>query len=516
MNNPFNPSFGKVPNIFLDRTHAVTKLSNELQDPNSPYQTTLIYGVRGVGKTSLLTDIGNKMSAKKNWLVVNLATNYNVLQTLIDSICQKSSPEIKRLLDKIEGIKLSAFGIQFEYHPQELTETNYQILLENILDKLQTKNISLLVTIDEVDPTPEIKNFISLYQLLIRENYQISLIMTGLPNKLSELQNDDVLTFLLRSARMQLSSLDLLSIKHSYQDTFAKKGIAISDDVLVAMVKKTKGYAYSFQLLGYLLWEIADKKITFATLEQIQGEYLATLSRNVYYKVLQELSPVDHSFVIAMAKAPIEASFTIKGYEDVTAGIVKWPMSVIRLQHAEPDRLVDLADHILELWRGYTDKDAFIFAETDGEPHNTITPIARKRGEIFELDLVLRNNITTEEHPLGVYHPHAELHHIKKENIGLIEVMGLAVLPARLKPELELLAEYMVSGKDIRSNETLEKHADWVEEFLPKYGTITQENVMDIIQEEVGIVFMKVLECAGVYKCDEKGRKDFRKFIDLL
>ena len=222
------------------------------------------------------------------------------------------------------------------------------------------------------------------------------------------------------------------------------------------------------------------------------------------------------NYEFAMAKAPIEASFTIKGYEDVTAGIVKWPMSVIRLQHAEPDRLVDLADHILELWSGYTDKDAFIFAETDGEPHNTITPIARKRGEIFELDLVLRNNITTEEHPLGVYHPHAELHHIKKENIGLIEVMGLAVLPARLKPELELLAEYMVSGKDIRSNETLEKHADWVEEFLPKYGTITQENVMDIIQEEVGIVFMKVLECAGVYKCDEKGRKDFRKFIDLL
>ncbi|MCI9516407.1 MAG: UDP-glucose--hexose-1-phosphate uridylyltransferase [Lachnospiraceae bacterium] len=222
------------------------------------------------------------------------------------------------------------------------------------------------------------------------------------------------------------------------------------------------------------------------------------------------------NYEFAMAKAPIEASFTIKGYEDVTAGIVKWPMSVIRLRHAEPDRLVDLADHILELWRGYTDKDAFIFAETDGEPHNTITPIARKRGEIFELDLVLRNNITTEEHPLGVYHPHAELHHIKKENIGLIEVMGLAVLPARLKPELELLAEYMVSGKDIRSNETLEKHADWVEEFLPKYGTITQENVMDIIQEEVGIVFMKVLECAGVYKCDEKGRKDFRKFIDLL
>lgn len=221
-------------------------------------------------------------------------------------------------------------------------------------------------------------------------------------------------------------------------------------------------------------------------------------------------------YEFAMAKAPIEMTFAIKGFEDVVTGIVKWPMSVIRLQSAKIDRLVDLADHILTAWRGYTDEAAFIFAETDGEPHNTITPIARKRGDLFELDLVLRNNITTEEHPLGVYHPHAELHHIKKENIGLIEVMGLAVLPARLKSELELLAEYMVEGKDIRSNEVLEKHADWVEEFAPKYQNFTKENVMDIIQKEVGIVFMKVLECAGVYKYDEKGRKDFQKFINTL
>ena len=221
-------------------------------------------------------------------------------------------------------------------------------------------------------------------------------------------------------------------------------------------------------------------------------------------------------YEFAMAKAPIEMTFAIKGFEDVVTGIVKWPMSVIRLQSAKIDRLVDLADHILTAWRGYTDEAAFIFAETDGEPHNTITPIARKRGDLFELDLVLRNNITTEEHPLGVYHPHAELHHIKKENIGLIEVMGLAVLPARLKSELELLAEYMVEGQDIRSNEVLEKHADWVEEFAPKYQNFTKENVMDIIQKEVGIVFMKVLECAGVYKYDEKGRKDFQKFINKI
>ena len=172
-------------------------------------------------------------------------------------------------------------------------------------------------------------------------------------------------------------------------------------------------------------------------------------------------------YEFAMAKAPVEKSFTIKGYEDVEAGIVNWPMSVIRLSGENTERIIELADHILETWREYTDEDAFIYAYTDNEPHNTITPIARKRGDRFEIDLVLRNNITTEEHPLGVYHPHAKLHHIKKENIGLIEVMGLAVLPARLKGEMEQLSEAILAGKDIRSDEVLEKHADWVEEFLP-------------------------------------------------
>ena len=192
-------------------------------------------------------------------------------------------------------------------------------------------------------------------------------------------------------------------------------------------------------------------------------------------------------------------------------------MSVIRLSHADYNRIIELADVILTKWRGYTDEDAFIFAETDGEPHNTITPIARKRGDNYELDLVLRNNITTEEHPLGVYHPHAELHHIKKENIGLIEVMGLAVLPSRLKSELEMLADAIVAGEDIRKNEVLEKHADWVDEFMPKYERkVTKENVMGIIQNEVGIVFGKVLEHAGVYKRDAKGQEAFERFIKSL
>lgn len=221
-------------------------------------------------------------------------------------------------------------------------------------------------------------------------------------------------------------------------------------------------------------------------------------------------------YTFAMAKAPMEESVTIPGYEDVEAGIVHWPLSVLRIRHRDEKRLIDLASHVLENWRGYTDADAFVFAETDGEPHNTITPIARKVGDTFELDLTLRNNITTEEHPLGVYHPHAEYHHIKKENIGLIEVMGLAVLPARLKDELELLASYILEGRDLAENEMLQKHADWVKDFLPKYKDINQDNVMDILQEEVGQVFVKVLEDAGVYKCTPEGRAAFRKFLATL
>ena len=223
-------------------------------------------------------------------------------------------------------------------------------------------------------------------------------------------------------------------------------------------------------------------------------------------------------YTFAMATARIERHFTCEGFEDVEAGIVYWPMSVLRLRAKDPERLIDLGEKVLAAWRGYTDEAAFVFAETDGEPHNTITPIARKNGDNYELDLVLRNNITTEEFPLGVYHPHQDLHHIKKENIGLIEVMGLAVLPSRLKKELADLAEALVAGRDIRADEELEKHADWVEEFVPRYESqgikITQENVDEILRVEIGHVFARVLEDAGVYKCDEKGRAAFSRFLE--
>lgn len=222
------------------------------------------------------------------------------------------------------------------------------------------------------------------------------------------------------------------------------------------------------------------------------------------------------NYTFAMAKADIIKEFSVDGFDDVKCGIVKWPLSVIRLQSKDSDRIIELADHILKAWRGYTDEDAFIYAETDGTPHNTITPIARFKDGMFELDLALRNNITTEEHPLGVYHPHEELHHIKKENIGLIEVMGLAVLPSRLKGEMNLLAEYILEGKDIRENEAIEKHADWAYDFLANYDDVNKDNVMDIIQAEIGKVFVKVLEDAGVYKCTPDGLEAFLRFIKTL
>lgn len=217
-----------------------------------------------------------------------------------------------------------------------------------------------------------------------------------------------------------------------------------------------------------------------------------------------------------MAKATVDTGFTVKGFEDVEAGIVNWPMSVIRISGPDSDRLIALADVVLDKWRKFTDEAAFIYAETDGEPHNTITPIARKRGENYELDLVLRNNITTQEHPLGVYHPHAKLHHIKKENIGLIEVMGLAVLPSRLDGEMADLEKAILEGADIRKDEVLSKHADWVEEFLPKYEQVNAETIHGIIREEIGKVFMEVLEDAGVYKRTEEGREAFGRFVAYL
>lgn len=221
-------------------------------------------------------------------------------------------------------------------------------------------------------------------------------------------------------------------------------------------------------------------------------------------------------YTFAMEEAPIEKSFTVIGYESVQAGIVHWPLSVIRLKCNDREELIRLADHILEKWRGYTDEEAFIYSETNGEPHNTITPIARMGDGEFELDLTLRNNITTKEHPLGVFHPHEQYHHIKKENIGLIEVMGLAVLPSRLSREMELLADCLVKQFPFSRYAELEKHIEWANAIREKYPNITEENVSRIIEQEIGEVFVKVLEDAGVYKCTKEGRVAFDRFIASL
>ncbi len=219
------------------------------------------------------------------------------------------------------------------------------------------------------------------------------------------------------------------------------------------------------------------------------------------------------NYEFAMAKADIEKEFSFPGFDNVRAGILRWPMSVIRLSGEDTESIVELADRILVSWRNYTHEEAFIFAETDGEPHNTITPIARMRDGRYELDLVLRNNITTPEHPDGLYHPHASLHHIKKENIGLIEVMGLAVLPSRLKTEMAVLAQAILNGEDLKANPQTSSHAEWAEEFLPRYSKVTPENIDNILHHEIGVVFCRVLEDAGVYKCTEQGRKNFMQFL---
>lgn len=222
------------------------------------------------------------------------------------------------------------------------------------------------------------------------------------------------------------------------------------------------------------------------------------------------------NYTFAMANAPIIKEFSVGDFHDVKCGILKWPISVIRLESENLDSLINLGNHILEVWRNYSDEEYFIFSETDGTPHNTVTLIARIKDGKYQIDIALRNNITTKEHPLGVFHPHENLHHIKKENIGLIELMGFAVLPARLNKEMDILSDYILNNKDIRSNEEIRKHADWAYNFIPKYESITKDNINEILQQEIGKTFVKVLEDAGVYKCTPDGMKGFMKFIQQL
>lgn len=298
--NPFNPSFGKVPNIFLDRNRLVHTVVNNLDDPNSPYQTTLVYGLRGVGKTSFLTDVSKEVTTKENWIVVNLVSNQNMLADLVEGIYRKSTPKIQKFLSKIDEIKVAGLGIELTSKRTPIKEHISKYTLEAVLEELKSKGIKLLVTLDEVTSTPEIREFASIYQLMIREDFNISLIMTGLPEQVSELQNDKVLTFLLRSKRITLSPLNKLDIKYRYKEVFKSKDRNITDQVLNRMTTMTNGYAYAFQLLGYLLWQTESKEITDNTIDSILDEYKEELYRNVYGKIYSELSEVDRKFLAAM------------------------------------------------------------------------------------------------------------------------------------------------------------------------------------------------------------------------
>ena len=301
--NPFNPSFGKVPEIFLGRSGILKKIVQGLENYNSPYQTTMIYGVRGVGKTSLLTDVAHTMKKKENWIVVNLIPNVNLMSNLMESIYQQATSEVKKVLDRIDGVKLSAFkeAVGIEFHKSSYKFTT-QVMLESVLKKLKAQGIHLLVTIDEAASTEEIKNFAALYQVMIREEYWISLIMTGLPEQISELQNDKVLTFLLRSKKIKLDPLKAMDIKYRYKRVFTQANRKLSDDLATKMTLLTNGYAYAFQLLGYLVWESENSVITEETLKSILDEYKEELYSNVYSKIYTELSSMDRKFIDAMIK----------------------------------------------------------------------------------------------------------------------------------------------------------------------------------------------------------------------
>lgn len=299
--NPFNPNFGNVPSIFIDRSKQIKKVTNGLESFTSLYQTTLVYGLRGVGKTSFLTDISDTMAKRKDWMVINLAVGEDLIGNFVQLVYKKSSSRLRKLLEQAD-INLSAFGIDLSYQPKQMISQKPHVVIETILEKLKHENIKLLVTIDEAQSTPEMKEFATIYQLMRRNKFYITLIMTGLPDKVSELQNEDVLTFLLRSGHITLEPLDMISMKFSYRKAFNDGNREINEDALNEMIKMTQGYAYGFQLLGYLVWETQESQITIATLKSISLEYQEMLYRNVYTKIYQSLSSMDRKFVKAMTE----------------------------------------------------------------------------------------------------------------------------------------------------------------------------------------------------------------------
>lgn len=299
--NPFDPNFGKVPQIYLGRDKVVENVVESLEDGTGPYQTSMIYGMRGVGKTSLLADITSNLTQKNNWIVVYLAMTNDLLETLIQSIYREANNKIKKALNTIDGVKFSAFGFEIDFKSSD-SQATHQVLLEEMLKVLKKNGQSLLIAIDEVKETPEIVNLASIYQIMVLKNYPINIMMTGLPKNVSELQNNDVLTFLLRSGRIPLGALDLFDIKYRYQKAFERANKAISDKALMLMTKLTKGYAYAFQDLGYYVWKNSTDIVTEKDIDKILPLFKNDLFRNAYTKIISELSPTDKKFLLTMAR----------------------------------------------------------------------------------------------------------------------------------------------------------------------------------------------------------------------
>lgn len=298
--NPFNPSFGKVPAVFIDRDHISQVLIDGFKDPSGPAQTTLITGVRGVGKTALLTDVCEYFENEKNWIVCDIPSNSNILETLIQTIQVKADSGLKKSFASIDQVSLSLMGFSITFTPQS-SSANYQLLLEELLKKMQKQDQHLLIAIDEVIANRSIKQFASIYQIMLRKNYPIALLMTGLPKNISELQNDDVLTFLLRSNRISLPMLNEINVHYNYKSVFEAAGKTIEENALKKMTSLTKGYSYAFQLLGYLLWETNESTLTNTVIDSIMDRYKENLFRNAYTKIYEELSDMDRKILNAMA-----------------------------------------------------------------------------------------------------------------------------------------------------------------------------------------------------------------------
>lgn len=303
--NPFNPSFGRLPGIFIDREKQLNDVSEGIKSLNGPYQTSLVYGIRGVGKTAFLTDVCNSFAGQKDWIVVNIAANTNMLETLVQSIYRKTGSAIRKIIDKISGISVGVGSVSLEASKKQ--PTSYQVILEEILEGFKKRGLHLLVAIDEASYSKELVEFAGIYQILIREELPICLIMTGLPKNISQLQNNKVLTFLLRAGRVELQPLDLIAVRFSYQQAFESAGNTIDDSVLNFMAKATGGYAYAFQLLGYYLWNDGNGEITTADVERVLNIYKENLFRNAYKKIIDDTTGFDRDFLFAMASFDSES-----------------------------------------------------------------------------------------------------------------------------------------------------------------------------------------------------------------